>query len=253
VSDTISLIWKLSILAELGVAVRLLLQGLGGEYPALLTACSVLPIKSLFLIAFYSAGDSKVLLFWKAAQPIEWVLYSWVVFELFSRWTRSYRGIGRFGKFLLAGLLAGALIVSIAFSWGEWKALVFAGELRIYFLLNRVTWATLGLFIVFTWLFFRNYPVAVAPNVGRHTRIAAFYYVTVALSEFAFNLTGLKVGAWLNLSLVTISLGCFSAWALLLTRKGQIVPQQQVISTTDKERIEKVNRELLVLMRKFPG
>ncbi len=252
--SAITFIWKLSVLAELSVAVRLLLQGLGGEYPALLTACCILPIKSLLLMFSYS-GPSNALMrqFWKAAEPIEWVLSAWIVFELFSRWTRSYKGIGRFGKLLLAVLLLGALVLSMAFCPMEWKALVFAGDTRIYYILHRIVWGTLAIFVISTWLFFRNYPVAIAPNVIRHNHVAAVYFALGALSSWAFTLNGLKVIAWVNLSMVAISLACYLAWAIRLTRKGRIPIMPPHVTIEDKARIERVNQELLGFMRRFPG
>jgi hypothetical protein len=253
VREAIKLIWEFSILAELAVAVRLLMQGLGGEYPALLTACCILPIKSLLLLFSFAglltAEQRRQL--GRNLEPIEWLLSSWIVFELFSRWTRSYRGIGRFGKFLLAVLLTGALLISVACWRTEWAALVFRENYRIYYILNRIFWATLALFVVGAWLFFRNYPVPVAPNVVRHTHVAVVYFVVSALGLLVFTLNGLKVVAQANLVIVMATAGCFCAWAVLLTREGQIAPPAQRVSVADRERIEKINQDLLVFMGDF--
>jgi hypothetical protein len=171
---------------------------------------------------------------------------------LFSRWSVSYRGIGRFGKFLLAAFLAFALLISVAFWRVEWERLVFEGNFRIYYVLDRIVLATLALFVVLTWLFFRNYPVAIAPNVVRHTYISAIYFVGTALCLLAFTLNGLKVIAWANLGVVIVTAACFGAWAIFLTRKGQVRPPVQQVSLEDRERIERINQELLVFMGNFP-
>jgi hypothetical protein len=253
----INLIWKLSVLAELGVALRLILQGLGGEYPALAAACCILPIKSVLLMSsFFSRIPAEQMRYTSMElQPVEWIVSGWVVYELFSRWTRCYRGIGRFGKLLMVFLLVSALLISMAFWPTEWEALVFAYNFRIVYVLNRVIWVTLAVFVVGTWLFFRNYPVSIAPNVIRHTYVSVVYFSVVALSEWVFTLKGLKglafVG-WINLSIVTVSMGCYCAWAFLLTRQGQTVTQMQAVSVEDAQRIERINHELLVFMGDFP-
>lgn len=246
--EAINVIWRLSVLAKLAVAARLLQQGLGGEYPALLTACCVLPIKSLLLMSVYRGHQDGAREFARLVEPVEWAVMAWVVFELFSQWTRSYRGIGRFGKILMATLLVGAILLSIAFWPVEWKALVFAQNFRIFYILNRVVFAALALFVVGTWCFFRNYPVAIAPNVVYHTRIAAAYFTANAVSELVFTLNGMSVLAQVNLALVTITASCFTAWAIMLTRKGQIAPPAQQVPLEDRERIERLNQELLVFM-----
>jgi hypothetical protein len=254
VRDAINLIWKISVGAELAVAIRLLSQGLAGEYPALLAACCILPIKSLLLIySFFSAiPQDQVRQISENLAPIEWIVSAWIVFELFSRWTRSYTGIGRFGKLLLAALLGIALVVSVCIWRVEWEALVFRANFRIYYILNRVVYGTLGLFVLGTWLFFRNYPVAIAPNVVRHTYIAMVYFVGCALCQLVFTLNGRKSVPLANLAGVTITVGSFASWALLLTRKGQVAPPLQQVSPEDRERIERINEELLVFMGNVP-
>jgi hypothetical protein len=257
VTEAISLIWKLSVLAELAVAARLLLQGLAGQYPALVTACCVLPVKSLLLMYSYyfynlAVPQDQLRQLGTYLYPLDWGISAWIVFELFSRWTRSYRGIGRFGKYLLVILLAGALLVSVACWHAEWAALVFAHNFRIYYLLNRVVFGALALFTVGTWLFFRSYPVAIAPNVFRHTHIAVVYFVTSAASLLVFTLNGLRVIRTINLLIVVISAACFCAWAILMTRRGEVTPMTQRISVEDKDRIEHLNAELLAFMGNFP-
>jgi hypothetical protein len=254
VHEAIDLIWKFSVLAGLAVAARLLLQGLAGEYPALLAACCILPVKSVLLMLSYNHRLPHQQMREAARQldPIEWIVSAWVVFELFSWWTKSYKGIGRFGKILLTIFLTGAVLVSMTFYHAEWEALVFAGNFKIYYILNRIVWVTLALFVLGTWLFFRNYPVAIAPNVIRHTQISVVYFAVNALSYLTFTLNGLKVVTLINFAIVTCTTGCFFAWAVLLTRKAQARPPQQQVSLEDKTRIEQINQDLLVFMGNFP-
>ncbi|HEY3839625.1 MAG TPA: hypothetical protein VGL72_23805 [Bryobacteraceae bacterium] len=252
--EAITLIWKVSVLAELAVAIRLLLQGLGGEYPALLTACIVLPMKSLLLMASLQsfAYKDQARLVARNLNPVEWIVSALVVFELFARWTGSYEGIGRFGKYLLAGLLTGASVISLAFLHAEWQVLDFASGSQAGYIIDRVVWGILAVFVIGTWVFFRNYPVAISPNVLRHTQISMIYFAVGALSLLIFTLNGRHVAQEINLAIVMSTCGCFCAWAILLTRRGEVAPPVQVVSQIDRDRIEKLNQELLGFMGDLP-
>jgi len=255
VHEAINFIWRLSVATELILAVRLLMQGLGGVYPALLTGSCVFAVQASLLILSLSQPHNHTVMggVWKITEPLIWVLWSWIVLELFSKWTGSYRGIGRFGRFLFVVLILVALMLSLV-AWPlEWKSLVIAHDFRIYYILNRVLMATLALFTFSVWLFFRNYPVPVAPNVVRHTHITATYLGITALSWLVLTLSGLKMTALANLSIVAIASMCFSAWAILLTRKGEERESIPVMPPEDVARIERVNEELLGLMKNFPG
>ena len=103
------------------------------------------------------------------------------------------------------------------------------------------------------WLFFRNYPAAVAPNVVRHTQITVAYFAANSLSQLAFNLNGPKLAAQVNLSLVLISAGGFAAWAILLTRDGEKKESISVMNTEEIAKTERLNQELLAFIKNLPS
>lgn len=237
------------------MAVRLVTQGLGGIYPALLAGSCVFAFRSSLLIlsVHHSHSQSTMEWIWKLTEPLVWFVWGWIVFELFAKWTRSYQGIGRFGRYLFSTLVAVALLVSLICWPFEWRALVFTHDFRIYYIVNRVLMATFTIFTLLVWLFFRNYPAAVAPNVVRHSQITTIYLAVTSLSQLAFTLNGMPVNAVVNLSLVLASVGSFAAWAVLLTRAGEQRDLLPALAPEEILKIERVNRELLVLMKNFPG
>ncbi len=247
--EAINFIWKISIGAELAVAVRLLGSGLAGEYPALFVSCCVFPCKSLLLMWLYPhVTNQQARQISENLAPLEWICCTWIVFELFSRWTAAYPGIGRFGKILLAVLLVVAVGLSFVFWSKEWEGLDFVRSFRIYYIVHRMVYAVLGLFLLGTWLFFRNYPVAIAPNVVRHTRISLFYFLSSALAELAYTLNGPKYVAAVNLAIVSTTAISFGTWAALLTKAAQRVPEAQVVTAADRERIERLNMQFIDLL-----
>lgn len=245
----INLIWKISVATEMALAIRLLWQGLAGEYPALFTACVVLPVKSILLMLSYWSLDVRYAR--QIAQnlgALDGLIGAWIVYELFSRWTTSYKGIGRFGNLLLAALVIGSVALSSVTYSQEWKALDFVTDFRIYFILHRLVFTVLGMFVAGMWLFFRCFPVAMPPNVVRHTYIAMFYFVANAAAEFLYNMIGHNFTEWTNVAIVCTTTLSFGAWAVLLNKRGEVMPPQQVVSLEDRDRVQRINDDLLDLM-----
>lgn len=241
----ISTVWELSVIAELAVAIRLLWQGLGGLYPALLTASLVFPIKSVLLME-----SSHFRAVWKVLVPIDWVFNAWIVFELFSWWTRSYPGIKRFGNILLAVLLGASAGISLLFWPSEWKALDFARELQTYAYFQRFAAGALLLFLSGTLFFFRNYPAPVPPNVVRASRIMIGYLLGLTTFDLVWNFAREPIKAYCNLGIVATTFTAFLAWATFLTAEGQAPVQMKPPTAEEKDRIDRINEELLDFMRR---
>jgi hypothetical protein len=251
-SEAIIVVWWLAVLAELGLFVRLLMQRLGGVYPGLLVASGIFTLQQTLLILTLAPSGSTTQIVWKLTEPLVWLLWTWIVLELFSKWTRSYAGIGQFGRYLFVALMAAALVISVTMAPIEWRTPGFGQVFRVYYILNRVLMAALALFTLLLWLFFRNYPVPVAANVSRHTFITVAYLSLNALVQLAFTLGGLKTAPVVNLSLVVLSAGSFSAWAILLTQRGEAKESIPIIPPEEIAKTERINRELLALMRSLP-
>lgn len=248
----INTIWRLAIAAELLLALRLLQQRLVGVYPALFTGSLFFAVQGGLLMLVVSSGQPAMETAWKLTEPVIWLLWAWVVLDLFSKWSGSYKGIGRFGRYLFLALVSTALLVSLIGWPYEWRALVTTGDNRIYLILNRILFATLALFTVLVWLFFQNYPTPVTTNLLRHTYITMAYLSLLALGNWAFTLSGTKLTPVVNLSIVASAALCFGAWAVLLTRKGEAKESIPPMDPQEVEKIKRLNRELLILMRELP-
>jgi hypothetical protein len=253
VGEAINVVWRLAVVTELILAVRLLWQGLGGVYPALLVGSCLFAVRSSLLILSVSDLRSAMGQTWKMTEPLVWIAWAWIVLELFSKWTSSYQGIGRFGKYLFGATISIALLVSVFLSRLEWEKLFFKHDFQIYYVLTRILMATLAIFIVLIWLFFRHFPESVAPNMVLHTRITAVYFVVNALSYLTLTLGGQKLVGQANLAIVLAAFLCFSGWAVFLTRKGEIRGILPQMGKEEAARIARVNQELLGLMKNFPG
>lgn len=238
----------------MALALRLLLQGLGGRYPALLSGSCLFALRSTLLITAMGHGPSFSRQLWKYTEPLEWLVCAWVVFELFGHWTRNYPGIGRFGRLLLGVFTFLAGLASVAISPMEWKALIFAGDRAKFYLVYRVVVVALALFTIAIWLFFSNYPAPVSPNIRYHTRILVAYLVSVAFALLALNFLGDRLGtrqfAWTNLLIVMSTVGCFGMWAILMTRKGEVkAGGPEPLRPEQKAAIERINLQLLDFMK----
>jgi hypothetical protein len=248
----IKVIWQLAIAAQLVLAVRLAQQRLVGVYQALFGQSCLFAAQNVLLMLSISDNRSTMRATWQVTEPIVWLCWVWLVLDLFSKWSRSYKGIGRFGRYLFVALVSAAFLVSLIGWPYEWRALVTTGDNRVYLIFNRILFATLALFTVSVWVFFHNYPTPVTKNLVRHTYITIAYLCSLAFGNWAFTLSGTRLTLFVNVSIVLSAALCFGAWAVLLTRKGEARESIPYMDPNEIEKIVRLNRELLILMRELP-
>jgi len=255
VRGAIYYVWKVSIAAELALAVRLLYQGLAGRYPALFSASVVLPIKSLVLLNSYLLRLNQIQIKQLSENLglLDLVFAVWIVYEVFSCWYSKYTGIGTLGKTLFAVIIAASIAVSVLFWSNEWQALDFVRDFRFYYILHRTMLLTPGLILIGMWLFFRMFPVQNPPNVMRYAVGATFYLLSGGIAELIFTLWGLKYMTEVNLAIVSITTVTFALWALVLNKAGEVVPQEKPRRPERYERTERLNQDLLDLMNRIHG
>lgn len=253
--EAIQIVWKISVLTELALAIRLFAAGLAGTYPALQTASIAFAVKSAILIALYAHAYPRPQMREVSTDLgiLEALVVAWIVYEIFSSWTKRYRGIGAFGKTIFLFVLLSSFGLSLL-TWGaEIDNSSYAGVFRYYYVGHRVVLTVCALFLIGMRLFFRTYPALVPPNVQRYTNVALFYFGTNALAELIFTLTRTTYVTGVNLAIVSATTVSFAAWALLLDRVGGTEPVREGISTGRFLKTEQLNDELLGVMDRLRG
>jgi hypothetical protein len=258
------LLWWSSIGADVLALIALLSRELHRRFPVFV----------LFLLAYLSAdlilkfipGPATRIyaLAWMSSKPVILILWVLIVLELFRLVREHYPGIGAFALTLLLAALAIASVVAILSLGPDAKGIDWhRPALQLSVLLNRYVATVLTFFLFALAVFFHYYHAPIRPNVLRHAYILAGYFSVQATAMFLTNLIGATTadtsrlaGAFgtdpmtrINRGLMIGSIGCFFAWAFLLTKRGERLPSSPRISPKALEMIERRDRELLEILR----
>jgi len=140
---------------------------------------------------------------------------------------RDAAGLVRHSRVILAGLLCFSLLGAIALSADArspagWTGLGF--WLRFTVLLKRIVMSSLALYLILTLRYFLTFGVTIKPNLRRHMLCFTASATVNAAHLFVWNLLGTnRYRPMLNVSLLSLAFGCYCAWILAFTRKGEQV------------------------------
>lgn len=167
-----------------------------------------------------------------------WVLYTYVVCEMFGRVFTSYPGIVRTGRKVIGISMLIALTVSILTAEQEFGNVVRATGILIATVGERVVSAAIVVYLTLILGFLRWMPVPLPVNTTRHTVIFFFYFIANSLVFHYWNRVA-RAGdlAAVNATLAIGSCICFGAWTWLLRPEGERVAPLLRPATPDSERI----------------
>jgi hypothetical protein len=158
---------------------------------------------------------------WITFRLVDAVLVSKVVLEIFGQWTRSFPGIGAFGRRLVILILVIATAVAITILPVGWPNTTQVVMLKVALVANRSTNMGFGLFLLLTLGFFWKFGGPVAPNLKRHTWAMAVYVAATSASYFI-------VGQWAKVGnelLPAVTDAALLFWIFALSGAGERQPE----------------------------
>lgn len=179
-----------------------------------------------------------------------WILYAYVVCEIFGRLFGHYPGIARTGQRVIAISMILALSASIATADLDFGNNLSSTGVLIATIGERVVSVAIIGYLILILVFLRWMPVPVPENTVRHTVIFFFYFVASALILHFWNRVARQTDReMVNTLLAGASTVCYAAWAWFLRAEGEYtVPAHNRPPTPDAERIlgqlESINRAL---------
>ncbi len=185
-----------------------------------------------------------------AATVAGWILYAYVVCEMFGRLFGHYSGIARTGQRVIAISMILALSASLVTADLDFGNNLSSTGVLIATLGERVVSVAIIVYLILILLFLRWMPVPVPENTARHTVIFFFYFVISALVLHFWNRVASQADrVTVNCMLAGVSTVCFAAWAWFLRAEGEYtIPSRDKPPTPDAERIlsqlESINRAL---------
>jgi hypothetical protein len=219
-----------------GAAIRLYCQSLYKTYRRLELFLCFQVVRSFTLLVIGTPAAVKLLRLgawfphphqayawtWVRTEPVLWLFYILVVLELYSLVLVNYKGLHTVGRWVfliaitLAVLISGLSVLPTLGNPNEKAVVIF-----YYALVARGIMFSLVLFILLILFFLSWYPISLSRNLVIHTFVCTIYLISHSLGYLVRNVEGTVVTYAVNLANQCITIICFGAWMLLLTRKGE--------------------------------
>jgi len=205
------------------------------------------------LVDFHSQSYEK---FWILTEPIVWVLYILVVFELYRLVMEKHRGLYSLGRWILYVAVPVAVFISILTLIPHFKPTTpqHSRMLGYFFAIEHGVDFSLVIIILLILVFLSRYPVHLSRNVLVHVALYSIFFLCETLSVVLASVFGVHIYADVALLRTGIASACGFAWFFLLTRKGEEVETNVPLFGADYERralqqLDALNATLLRISR----
>lgn len=190
-----------------------------------------------------------------ATQPIVWLLYVLMVFELFQLVLKGHIGIATLSRKALSWALAASGIVSVlTLVLDLQRRTTDSAILFNFMLLERLIMTSLLVLVLCLIVFLSYFPVPLSRNGRVHACIFATFFAVRTALLFIRTWFGLETAAVLNVVAYSLMIGCLIGWIWLLTPEGEAVSQREKPATDSEARLlaqlDALNQTLLRSARK---
>lgn len=200
---------------------RLFWVGLYRKYPALTFYVGFQLVRTAVgaLVTFRTKEFALLYFF---TQPLIWILYVLMVFELFQHVLRARPGIASFSKRFMGWALCAAGGVS-----GATLLLDLQGAspesvlLENFVVADRVIHSSLLVFLLLLTVFLSYFPVPLHRNAKIHAAVFSFYFFAKTVLLLFRNMFGAEIATQANLVLRLVSIICLLCWVSLLSKAGE--------------------------------
>jgi hypothetical protein len=213
--------WTLNILASALVVGRLYWTGLYRTYRFFFAGLAFALLRSLALLPF---GPRHLTYYriWATTEPVLWLWFVMVVFELYSLVLKHYRGIYSLGRMFFFAAVATATIISALTVLPTMTGALAKHPLLLYYALaERGIVTSLAIFLLLLMALVTWFPVPLSHNLLIHSSVYSVYFFANNVINLIWHLRGAEAGYGTNMARFAVSIGCCLCWAFLLTPRGE--------------------------------
>ncbi len=213
--------WALNVLASALVVGRLYQTGLHRIYRFFFASLVFGLLRSAALLPFGPRQPTYYRI-WIGTEPILWLSYVLVVFELYSLVLKQYRGIYTVGRVFFFVAVAVSTTVSALTVLPTMTGALAIHPLRYYYaLIERGIETSLAIFLLLLLALVAWFPVPLSRNLLIHCCVYSVYFFANNVINLFWHLGGTDIGYWIAMARVSVALGCYFYWAFYLTRSGE--------------------------------
>ena len=215
-------VWALNFIASAFVIWRLYSLGLYRTYRYFFAGMILAVVRTAVLFPLGPRAEIYYRI-WVATQPLLWLSYLLIVFELSSLVLRQYPGIQTMGRWFFFSGVAIAAIVSALTVLPTIAAPPAARYPVFYYyaLIERGFATSLAIFLLLLLLLVTWFTIPLSRNLLIHCIVYSVYFFANNVSFLYRHLGGANASYLHNMSKLTVALGCYFCWAFLLSRSGE--------------------------------
>jgi len=222
-------LWASNLVGSALVIWRLYSLDLHKIYRFFFASMALSLIRSAILFPF-APNNPTYYRIWVSTQPLIWLAYALVVFELYRLVLAQYRGIYSLGRWFFFGAIGVALLLcaltvaptvevasSTARASGRPPLLVF------YALTERGTQTVLAVLLLLLLAFVAGFAVPLGRNLLIHSVVYTVYFIVGNISNLFWSSSSGRERAplWSGFARLGVAAACYAAWAFLLSRRGE--------------------------------
>jgi hypothetical protein len=214
-------VWTLNVLASAFVVWRLYAAGLHRIYRFFFASLILALLRSAALLPF-SPRLSTYYRIWAGTEPILWLSYVLVVFELYSLVLKRYRGIYTVGRmFFFTAVAVSTIISALTVLPTMTGALATHPLLHYYALIERAVVTSLAIFLLLLLMLVTWFPVPLSRNLLIHCSVYSAYFFAGNVITLLWHIGGAEANYWTNMARFAVAMACYCSWAFLLSRSGE--------------------------------
>jgi hypothetical protein len=160
--------------------------------------------------------------FWKATEPISWLLSTLVVLELCSLIFKEYRGIQVLGRRTIYASLAASVLISLILLMPTWRhsnqAML---SIPRFLMVERGVDSALVILLLLLLAFLALLPIPLNRNVVIHSVLYSTFFMASSLGIFIANMTNPQTSILISTCLMGVAFLCLVAWIGLLSPEGE--------------------------------
>jgi hypothetical protein len=212
--------WTLNVLASALVVGRLYWVGLHRTYRFFCASLVFAVVRSVSLLPF-SPRQPAYYRIWVGTEPVLWLSYVLVVFELYSLVLKQYRGIYSVGRMFFFIAAGASTVISALTVLPTMTGALAERALFYYAIVERGIVTSLAIFLLLLLALVTWFTIPLSRNLLIHCSVYTTYFFSVNVINLFWHIGGANATYWYNMSRFTIALGCYFCWGFLLSPSGE--------------------------------
>jgi hypothetical protein len=215
-------LWALNVLISALVVWRLFTLSLIKTYRFFFGSMVLSLARSAVLFPFSAHGDRTYYQIWLATQPLLWLSYVLVVFELYALVLHRYRGIFSLSRFFFFSAVATSSVFSLLTILPTTVAAPSDSTLIYHYaLIERGVVTSLAIFLLLLLLLALWFPIPMSRNLLTHCVVYSAYFFGSNVVFLYRQLSGRDAAYAGNIAKLSIALVCLLCWVVGLTKRGE--------------------------------